>query len=160
MRPLDLREHRVEVAAARTRSRAEQLDVLGKERDHDELAGDIVGARARAIEEVASRPAALAVGRREEHELDASMPLGAIDLHAGAARRRAPADELGVVVRARRISTRREVDRLEQVRLSRAVLADERGNAACERDLERKSSSASSVTRTGAYAVMRVGMMY
>jgi hypothetical protein len=64
--------------------------------------------------------------------LDAAVALRAVDLHPHAAGVRAPAHELGVVMRARRVAASREVDRLEDVRLPRAVRADECGDAATE----------------------------
>jgi hypothetical protein len=92
---------RVEVPPARARRRAEELDVLVEERDHDELARDVVGALARAVQQVAAWPPALALRWGEEQQLHATMPLGPVDLHPYAARIGPPAHELGVVVRAR-----------------------------------------------------------
>src|SRR5207244_11596131 len=80
MCPLDRREHRVAIAPARARLRAKESDVLGEERDDHELPREVVRALSRAVEQIPARPPALALGRREEHELDAPLPLGSIDL--------------------------------------------------------------------------------
>src|SRR5439155_2869382 len=133
---LDLREHRVEIAPARALRRAEESDVLGEERDDDELPREVVRALSRSVEHIPPRPPALALRWREEHELDAPLSLGSIDLDPHPPGRRAPAHHLGVVVRSRRIATRGEVDRLEEIRLPRSVGADEGGRSACEREIE------------------------
>src|SRR3954471_21438555 len=59
VRALDLRQHRVEVSPSRAGRGPEELDVLWEERNDAELAGDVVGAFARAVQEIAARPAPL-----------------------------------------------------------------------------------------------------
>ena len=132
MRALDLPEHRVEIPASRTRSRAQKIDVLGKERHDDQLTRDVVAALPRAVEQIAPRPAPFPVGGREQDELDPAVTLRTIHLDAHAAGARAPAHELGVVMGPRRISARGQVDRFQEIGLSGAVRSDEGGDSAAE----------------------------
>ena len=133
VRAFDLREHRVEVPAARIRGRPKKIDVLWKERDHHELSRDVVHALTRAIEQVAPWTAALTRGRREQHDLEAAMAFRAVHLHSHPTGRRPPAHELRVVVCAWGISAGGDVDRLEKIRLAGAVRADEGGDASTKR---------------------------
>ena len=101
MRAIDLSEHGVHESAARAWRRPEQLDVLRKERNDDELAGRIFRPLGGTVEQVAARPPAFALGGREEERFDAAVVLGTIDLGPDARRGRAPADHLRVVAGAR-----------------------------------------------------------
>ena len=62
------------------------------------------------------------------------MSFRPVDFHAHPRGVRAPAHELGVVVGARRVTAGREVDRLEDVGLARAVHAGECGHPASEHE--------------------------
>src|SRR5229473_2662950 len=130
VRTVDLGEHRVEIAPARARRGTQELDVLREERHDDELTRHVIGPLPRAVEEMTAWSPALAFRRREEQQLHATVAFSPIDVHPYSAHVDSPAHELGVVVRARRIAARGEVDRLEEVRLACAVRTDEGGDAA------------------------------
>ena len=88
--------------------------------------------RARAVQRRALRLA------RRRRDLDLQPRAGAIAGQLDSARLRAEADELGIVPASRREALRPDVDRLEQVRLARAVPADGQHEPGGQLQLERR----------------------
>ena len=136
MRTVDLTQHRVKEAATRARGGAQQLDVLRKERDDDELAGRIFRPLRGTVEQVPSRPPALPVGWREEQRFDAAVVFDAIDFGANPRCVRAPTDHLRVITSAWRVAARDEMDRLQEVGLAGPIRSDKSGGPTGEGELD------------------------
>src|SRR5438552_786476 len=100
-----LPDHRIEVAAPRARRLCEQLDVLGEERDDRELADGLVRAFAGAVKQISPRPAPLPIGWGKENDVHRARIVDALDVGGYPRRVRAPPDQLGVVVRAWRVTS-------------------------------------------------------
>ena len=102
MTTVDLRHHRVEVAAAGRGRRRQELDILGKERHDRERADDVVRPPGRAVRGVPPRPLAGGDLRGEQRDLQTGtlvLPVARLDNDSG--ERCTPADHLGVVAGTR-----------------------------------------------------------
>ena len=124
-------ESAVEVRTPRSRAALDDGQPVGREHERRDLAAQRLGRReARAVQ---PRLLRLALTQRHRDRHGRRHP-PSLDLHA--ARRLAEADQLRIVSRARREALRRDVQRLEQVRLAGTVTADDEHDAGVEPELE------------------------
>ena len=126
VRPRRLKPHKhsVEVRASRRRPALDDRETVGREDERLDLAAKLLGRREpRAVQRPALR------GGRRERDADVERRLTAPTGKRDSRSRRAEADQLRVDARARREPLRSDVQGLEQVRLARAVRADDEHDA-------------------------------
>ena len=127
-------EHAVEVRAAGGRPALDDGQPVGREDERRDLASQRLGRR---------QPSRRSAAPPSPGPAAASREISTASRRACRRRRRAPrrlaeADQLRVLARARREALRRDVQRLEQVRLADAVRPDDEHDAGRERELERR----------------------
>ena len=127
-------EHAVEVRAARGRPALDDGQPVGGEDERRDLAAQRLGGREPGA--VQARLLRLALAKRHARARAARRSRVAADHDA--AGRLAEADQLRVLPRARREALRRDVQRLEQVRLADAVSPDDEHDPRREREVERR----------------------